>query len=988
MGRSQTAKGILCLWLALAAAPCPAPAATPLELAQQRHALGDQQLEDYELKKALASFQAALALFQKHDGPAAARAKSLIQIAVAHRELQNTARAKAALNQAAALLAKAPDRDLQIEIGWERGLIEHEAGRYATAIGFFEKAAALANHPEADVLNRILLITDASMVELEAGRYPRAKAWLDEARILLEQHPEHAAEAKSEIANNLGFYYMDIGQYKLAETAFLKALAGYRKYYGVNHPRTTIPRANLAVLYETLGNFKQAETQFRRNLKITSARIGPDHYMTAIDMANLARVLQATGKTEKAQRLFVRCLEIDRQQLGADHPYVIVDLNNLAQLHQELDEPDEAETRLLAALKLIKQRGDPPNVARLTTLDNLAANHLLKGQPKQARDLYEQTLTLHAQLHSSHTLKATQVMRELALLEQDLGNPARARHWARAKWEIERRLIEEVFSFSSEKERFAFLENTDPLHPLISLGTDTDIAKLVLHQKGRVLDSITAAQRHARLSKRPGLKQTIRDIETATARLIELQVHSALNRNADQTQVLNAQMFRQKQKLNGLQKTLARLAQRPVHEYRVADLQAALPPGTTLVEFVQHQSYEGRNVFGEQWRIQYSALVISAHHAPRWIPLGRAAALNKLVARYNPSTPQPDAEYRAVLQQLYRRLLAPVMPHLPATTDSLVFAPDGQLHFLNFATLMTPAGKFLCENFQVLHVTTGRDLLQPVHKPATDTLVAFANPRFQPGQNQNGQRAGDLQNLKLPPLPGTLRESEFLRHAAAGWKLKPTIYTGAHATEAQLHALRQPHILHLATHGFFVTNNHQAPKRNPTREILFHDEHTRVGGTGILPKALLKSGLALADADLTLAEWKIGRIPSTHTDGIVTAAEISLLQLENNWLTVLSACETGIGRVHSGEGVMGLRRAFVQAGTQNLLFTLWPISDAVTANIMEDFYKRALHTRHAPGSLCDVQRDWLVKLRTNEGPKAAVQLAGPFVLTFQGPPVP
>ena len=103
---------------------------------------------------------------------------------------------------------------------------------------------------------------------------------------------------------------------------------------------------------------------------------------------------------------------------------------------------------------------------------------------------------------------------------------------------------------------------------------------------------------------------------------------------------------------------------------------------------------------------------------------------------------------------------------------------------------------------------------------------------------------------------------------------------------------------------------------------------------------------------------------------------------------MLSACKTGKGHVKSCEGVMGLRRAFVQAGTQNLLFTLWPISDAVTAEIMEDFYHCALRTKNAPDSLCDTQRDWLMKLRESEGTKASVQLAGPFVLTFQGPPVP
>ncbi len=87
----------------------------------------------------------------------------------------------------------------------------------------------------------------------------------------------------------------------------------------------------------------------------------------------------------------------------------------------------------------------------------------------------------------------------------------------------------------------------------------------------------------------------------------------------------------------------------------------------------------------------------------------------------------------------------------------------------------------------------------------------------------------------------------------------------------------------------------------------------------------------------------------------------------------------------AGEGVLGLRRAFARAGTQNLLFTLWPISDRVTTMIMEEFYRTVLKDSNAARALFTVQRDWLVKLRKEEGTKLAVQLAGPFLLTFQGP---
>jgi CHAT domain-containing protein len=94
---------------------------------------------------------------------------------------------------------------------------------------------------------------------------------------------------------------------------------------------------------------------------------------------------------------------------------------------------------------------------------------------------------------------------------------------------------------------------------------------------------------------------------------------------------------------------------------------------------------------------------------------------------------------------------------------------------------------------------------------------------------------------------------------------------------------------------------------------------------------------------------------------------ISLGKAEGTWLVTLSACDTGSGEARAGEGVMGLRRGFIQAGTQNLLMTLWPISDEVTVQIMSDFYDAAHNTGNAPEALAEVQRKWLLKLRTEKG---------------------
>ena len=144
-------------------------------------------------------------------------------------------------------------------------------------------------------------------------------------------------------------------------------------------------------------------------------------------------------------------------------------------------------------------------------------------------------------------------------------------------------------------------------------------------------------------------------------------------------------------------------------------------------------------------------------------------------------------------------------------------------------------------------------------------------------------------------------------------------------------------------------------------------------------------------ATWTSKQWAKGETPDTANDGILTAAEVGTLNLNGTKLVVMSACQTGLGDLRSGEGVMGLRRGFIQAGTQNLLMTLWVVDDSETVKVMKSFYEKAMaENGDAPVALAEVQRDALVTIRKMPewkakkiGVKKAVYLAGPFILSFQ-----
>ena len=309
--------------------------------------------------------------------------------------------------------------------------------------------------------------------------------------------------------------------------------------------------------------------------------------------------------------------------------------------------------------------------------------------------------------------------------------------------------------------------------------------------------------------------------------------------------------------------------------------------------------------------------------------------------------------------------------------------------------------RFVGERYSVRYVSSGRDLLRTVPKPTDTRFAFFGSPDFRAdGQAPAGNAApsatlalraterGDLQGLVFQPLPGTERECKLLDQRAKAGRYQTELHLGAEATEQTLAATKAPRVLHLATHGFFLP---EADLGETKPQLMRFG--AGFGDSDALPKGKLlnpmhRSGLALAGAQRTIEAWARGAVPPPQNDGILTAEEVAGLNLEGTWLVTLSACETGSGEARAGEGVLGLRRAFVQAGAAHLMMTLWPISDETTVEIINQFYTAAFTLGHPGKAMAGVQTAWLTKLRKEKGLLYAVNRAGPFIVTFLGPAEP
>jgi CHAT domain-containing protein len=279
-----------------------------------------------------------------------------------------------------------------------------------------------------------------------------------------------------------------------------------------------------------------------------------------------------------------------------------------------------------------------------------------------------------------------------------------------------------------------------------------------------------------------------------------------------------------------------------------------------------------------------------------------------------------------------------------------VLSPDGDLSLLPFETLPGTVGGFLLDDFEISYLTAGRDVLRfgTAKGDAAEPLV-LADPDFdlesrprsivadRPISPERLSRDLRAAQLHFGQLPGTRREGEQIAKLLG---IKPWL-AGA-VLEKRLKKLRSPRVLHIATHGFFLRDQTAPPGDAVSKTWEIHDTIQSLLSGMSVENPLLRSGLALAGANTWLARLPV---PEDAEDGILTAEDVTALHLLETELVVLSACETGLGHVHIGEGVFGLRRAFTLAGAKTLVMSLWKVPDQETQELMVDFYQHLLSGR-------------------------------------------
>src|SRR5271166_2697673 len=950
----------------------------PVSKAAALLAVGDSYNALHESKKALDYLDQALTLNEQEP---AGKATVLAEKGEVYYEMGKQTKALQLQSDALDIVRSLGNPVAEAKVLNDIGLTYSAMGEKAKALEAFQKVLESARARK-DIQQQSATLNNLARLHQDFGDNKEADKLYAESLDLVHQAGDRYQEAHTRSA--LGMLYHSFGEEQKAIDTLNEALEEDRGIEDRHGEAVTLN--NLAIVYSDTG-----ETQKALDIQNSARSIFRDLDDESEDagaLSNIGSIYQSLGLYERAEVYFLQARE--KQQQFGDEDGEAATLNNLGVVKQNQGEPLEAlryfeqslplieklgnrtaQARLLASMAIaLSDTGHPPaevieklnrslQIARETgdvdiealALHNLGSVYSQLGDPDKALEHYRQALGLWSQIRSESAAAIS--LGSLAYCDFDLGRIDEAKTLARQESAAKLTILSKILSFTSEQERLAYLDIFHPyrLFPILK-GTETDLAAAVLRYKGVVLASIVDDRLLAEASQGTEDQKLVEQLNLDKSQLGQLLLQPA-KKLSDKTNQRIEALEGEAEKIEGqLAQHVAGLGQaRHALTVSTEQVQATVPDDGVLIEYLRFLNYLGKG----KWAPGYGAIVLFSKGPPLWIPLGKANDIEHLVRRYGVlvrGSPQEE-ELSANLQALYEALWAQIGQALPSQTKRIIISPDGQLNFISFATLLTKDKQFLAQTYEVQYVASGRDLLREVKPSTAKEVVLFANPNFKLGstvllakadsgssdlgpKRMRGSEKRDVEDWSFESLEGTQNESDELVKKFRCWGWKPSDFTAGKATKEALLKIHSPYILHLATHGFFAKEN--PANANTELESPLND-HQSVTKSKFFKNPMHRSGLALAGAQTTIEAWKRDEVPPVGNDGILTAEDVSTLDLQGTWLVTLSACDTGSGEARAGEGVMGLRRGFIQAGAQNLLMTLWPISDEVTVQIMSDFYE-------------------------------------------------
>ncbi|MCY2961035.1 MAG: CHAT domain-containing protein [Planctomycetota bacterium] len=879
-------------------------------------------IEDARFEQALATIESELAACAEEERPnwRQLRSRALRLLVRAHEPLA----LEDALCAAQAARSSGDNRRVVsafFDLGALR-LMRSENEESEAALAESLAACAIVGEP-ADAERADVLVYLAECAS-DRGDRTRARALLGEAagiqdRVLDPLDPRAAFRRLREA--NLA--HMEDDDRRAVELG-TQALTAFRSRLRPGHPRIALALHNLGVYRQRLGDLPAAARDFEEALELRRAENSPLFGRT---LMLLAQVREELGDGDAADRLQHESIDWIEGTGGPYAPALRTPLQALAISALRAGDAATAEPLVQRALGVLDRGTNTSALERAGPLELLGHVAWRLGERERAVSVWREALATLEPENALESSAAVDLLTDLGLAAAASGSPCESGEGAdllERAVAIQRRIVGDA--------------HPDTARTLASYAEAASAAGRSDAAFAATLEAAAIVRRHLDAST-PHLDE--RDaLGYATELTPGLPLAVVLATEAPATRASAA--------WDALVAARAAVFE-SVRRGRAAALDmparpsATLPAGATGIAAVARARSSGSAVVAYVRCTRpdaYVAFVLPAgSDEPLAFDLGSAVAIDALaapacaLARYAGS----EEALREAAGALRARVWDPVAATLGDATE-VDIVPDGALLLLDFAGLPVGDTEYLIETAPPIQVLGAeRDLIAahekgPVPEAAGWRILAVGGPDFgavsaaEPGSTSRSPRG------VFAPLPKAAEEARDVADLWARNNAGVQVLVGAEATEPALReALRGVGILHIATHGFSTGSSGEQGTRG-------------LAGTALEPAApqlrlelsrrlLGGSGLALAGANA-----RGGANPSD--DGLFLDEDVLALDLGGLDLAILSACDSGAGEVQSGEGIFGLRRAFLMAGARAVVASSWPVADETARTIMTDFHAR------------------------------------------------
>lgn len=759
-----------------------------------------------------------------------------------------------------------------------------------------------------------------------------------------ENHPNYAFAL-----NNWGGHYFQQSDYTKAEPLFLKAIQIYKDTSGESQPHYLQSLKNLANVYLNQGEYKKAEELLLKALKINESRFGKNNDSYAISLSYLGELYKYQMNYVKAISLYEEAIPIFKNTIGEKSTYYLSALSGLADayiLQKQYVKADSLYRQLSALNKEIYGENHPNYGA---SLGSWASSYRFQKKYDKAEELYLKALQIIGKAKGENHPDYANYAGALAVVYDHQHKFDKATPLFLKVSDIKRKEIQNNLTNLSESGKQKYLKDNEygltNLHGYIAHLLEKEpnhkelprlcqaAFNLQLHTKGLLLSETQKVKNRILASEDSVL---IRQLKTWQDK--KNFIAKVYNMTATQRKKRKLNLNALEKEANELEKQLSTRSadfaasfNPPTYTYQ--DLQKKLGENEVAIEMIKGDfiNWEKEN---PDTTYYYLALILTQKDLIPVLMNNGKEMEKELFDNYSRNirlnrddTLSYSVFWKAIAENLplpppkRETILSPFEGGRGDVAVKIYFSPDGVYHQINLNTLRNPkTEKYLLEEYDIHVVTNLKEMLESKEANHTKTASLFGKPAYSMskqdyekatigirGEESKGQNIKTATEIVWKKLEGTEKEilgiDSLLRHNS--WKTET--FLDKEAVEERVKKVKNPAILHIATHGYFTP-----------------DDKNKANG-------MLNSGIVLAGVNTT-------EKGQNAEDGVLTALESTNLDLDQTDLVVLSACETGLGEVSAGEGVYGLQRGFKVAGAKTVLMSLWRVNDYTTQELMNTFY--------------------------------------------------